>query len=916
MKALYSAISMLMAAYILLTGVVVNSAYSYDLPLYTINLNFDHKSNIISGSAIIDFKNNYDATLKDVYLFLYPNSHLTESPFLNDVNYEWVYPSNFDPGWMEIDSVSAGENELEFKYGNEEEPDKRIFLQVTLDKELKSTEETSIKIDYRVKVPAKFGPFGHYRERLLLNGGFYPYLVPFDGNGWHFRSNPQRAAFELNLRKGKGDFFVNGIHVGKLGKDDSKYEYLSYCAGPTDYLSLFNSRRTHDTVHVKDKNLEIDITTFRKRWTVQRHLIKNARLFTDFVSSRPELSAGRFRFSVMEAYLRDRLVQPSQNVLYVSDRAFKVFPPLRDYHAVSVIRGMFYQLLQQMISKREKDDLDWVLNTLSWHYVEEYIRHRIAGMKRDARKLSIVKAFSFLQQLDQVIYAPQFSFTNAFYDKIYTWDLFRLDILDYNTKVRSKRVVFEKFKDRYSRQKDMDSFYRGYLEGTANFREYSEQTVGDESEKIIDQWLGPYPKLNYSLEKIKRKKLRGGAYDNKILLKKESDGEVYFDKKIDIFTEQWGGKKEFLTWDTEKDGLDLRTERRLRTVHIDPRGRLLEYKRGDNRFPVLYKWVLTSSAFGVDINDSSPTFSFTTQFRRIYGSYNRYTFSGYRESSSYGASVGYTRLFGRLLDSLRFSHGLALSYRINGLSNPYAVLVPGLEDPSSQEQVITINESGMSTSLLFQYFFGSQYSYTNPKEGMGTTIFAELAGKYLGGDFDYFRAGFSMSGVLPFNQSHFVAWRFKMGFSGRSGIPAQMQYYLGGINNMRGFASGELNRIGRNRILLGAEYRHYLMRDIDLNIFSLFRVRDIMGGLFFNTGRVSATVEEYALARARGESFHKSPHHLFNIKMYDADFGYGIKFVHHILGVKPAILALDVAKSITDFRENGLRYYITFNHYF
>jgi outer membrane protein assembly factor BamA len=203
-------------------------------------------------------------------------------------------------------------------------------------------------------------------------------------------------------------------------------------------------------------------------------------------------------------------------------------------------------------------------------------------------------------------------------------------------------------------------------------------------------------------------------------------------------------------------------------------------------------------------------------------------------------------------------------------------------------------------------------SYINPKGGIGATVFVGLVSRYLGGDYDFYKAGLNVSGIIPLDQSNLIALRFALGISGNEGIPPQQQYDLGGLSAMRGFQNGSIERIGRNRVLLSAEYRHYLFKDIDINLASLFRVRNIMGALFMNTGRINASVAEYADYLAGQGDYNPSPHPLFNVNKYEVDIGYGIRFLYDILGVRESILSVDVAKSLTGFGDNGVRYYVSF----
>ena len=873
---------------------------------YDLKIEFGKKLKSLEGEVSITFTSPSDKSLAEIYLLLYPNSLKKKSIYLNDVNFKWMFPDNFDAASMDIKSIKVGDSDLKFNFVNSKDYLPKTLVKVKLQEALDVDKSVTLKIIYTVKIPKKFGPFGRYRKRMLLNGGSYPYLPMFSkSKGWIFDSNPPKASFKAKI-KTKKPLLING-KLYNPRDDEVMFEIEQ------DYLSvLYRPGIQSETFGHEDSKIKTYL--FKGERLLKKEINLDIQSFLEFVNSQEELSKIPFKINIAQAYLRDRLIQPADGVLYISDRLYKVLPALRNYHSVEVIRGLFNLLIRNIVRKKESaSNYDWVTNTVAWHYTEKYIKDYHAKVKRDARELKIVRVFSFLPQLDQVIHAPQFSFTSIFYNKIYAYDIFRTDILDYNNKLSSKRVVFEKIKDKYSQLEAFPMFYKSYLSNEIPFIDFTEQTFG-KALQLFDVWLGNYPRVNYELKDVIRKKEKDG-YTNTVLLGKQSSVEI--DELVEIYFEEWKGQKHLVKWDPSlKNELVLKTKERLKAVHIDPRNRLIETRKGDNRTPALYKWVFTSLIFGLDVTGFSPDISFSTQFRKLYGSYNRYNLSGYRSVASYGIGLGYTRLFGRLLDSLRFSHGLALSYRLDGVNNDFRVAVFTPEDPVLNSKEVIINTSGYSTSLLFQYFFGSQYSYTNPKVGMGMTLFFELATSKLGGDYDFYKAGVSSAGVIPFDQNNLLAWRVLFGVSGKDGIPSQRQYYLGGMNYMKGFPSGEISRVGRNRLLLQAEYRVYLIKDIDINIFSLIRVRDIMGVFFADAGRVSGTITEYAENKAIGKYYSLNPLHLLNFKRYDADFGCGIRFFYDMLGVRETIIGFDVAKSATYFGDYGLRYYITFQHYF
>jgi len=873
---------------------------------YKIDIKINYEKYEVYGTAQITYKNTGNKAINKIPLLLYPNSFLKKNPNFSDVNFNWVYPSNFEPGGMEIKSVKSKSADIPFNFEKQPGLAENVVVNVNLGIDLPPSESITLDVSYLLKIPKKFGPFGHYRDDIFLNGGFYPYIPPLSSNGeWIFNGYPEKSDFRINV-EGEGEFLINGIAPNKDGSGKTSLEFHGI-----DYLNLFNTKRLF-TSEVLGKRIKVKIFFHKREKGQEKELRIASERFIEFVERQKEFESYEKEIVISEAHLRDRLVQPSDGVLYFSDRLYKLFPTLRGYHSIEVIRGLFYELLRSNI--REKENYltyDWVLNTLAWHYTDSFIKDYYKRLKRDARDIKIVKLFSFLPEMDQVIYAPQFSFTSVYYNQSYSYDPFRLDILDYNNKVLSKRVVCEKIKDYYEEGYDLEKFYSDYLADKAPFAEKASEFFGESARQIFDLWTGYYPSVNYFIKNVEKKRLEDGSYETKVTVGRES--KVQIEEPVDIYLEEWGGKDHLLKWDGkgDKKEFDLKTENRLRTVHIDPSGRLLETKLADNRFPKLYKLIITNYSFGLDLNAVRPAVSISTQFRRLYGSNNRYNFSGYSDGSNYGASFGYVRFFGRLLDSLRLSHGLGVYYSIDGLGSDYMVYRPSIDDPSSPLQV-TLNQKGIAAALTLYYFFGSQISYKNPKEGMSATVFAGIGGKYLGGDFNFYRAGIDWTGVVPIDQNNILALKGEFGISGKHNIPIQQQFFLGGMSGMKGFAQGEIERIGRNRILLSAEYRHYLLKDIDINLGSLFRIRNIMGVLFADTGRVSASVAEYADHLGKGTGFDSNPLRLFNIKEYDADIGYGIRFLYDIFGVRESVLSFDAAKSLTNFHNNAVRFYVMF----
>src|SRR6185295_14716930 len=78
--------------------------------------------------------------------------------------------------------------------------------------------------------------------------------------------------------------------------------------------------------------------------------------------------------TVVEAPLRDRLVQSGGGVLLVSDRLFEVFPLLDGFHEREVTRGTFELLVRRSraVTTHERGDAAWIAEALAWIAVEDW----------------------------------------------------------------------------------------------------------------------------------------------------------------------------------------------------------------------------------------------------------------------------------------------------------------------------------------------------------------------------------------------------------------------------------------------------------------------------------------------------------------------------------------------------------------
>ena len=150
---------------------------SKDLSTYTLNLDFDSSTNILSGAESFDYINSNDNTLKTLEFHLYPNA------FRGDVKYRPVstltsdraYPNGFSEGKIDIKSVSVDDKNIPIEIGG----DDQNMLIVALAEELYPGDKVSVQIEFESLLPNCNHRYG-YGQNTYNFGNFYPILSKYE----------------------------------------------------------------------------------------------------------------------------------------------------------------------------------------------------------------------------------------------------------------------------------------------------------------------------------------------------------------------------------------------------------------------------------------------------------------------------------------------------------------------------------------------------------------------------------------------------------------------------------------------------------------------------------------------------------------------------------------------------------------
>ncbi|MCB0271976.1 MAG: BamA/TamA family outer membrane protein [Bdellovibrionales bacterium] len=456
------------------------------------------------------------------------------------------------------------------------------------------------------------------------------------------------------------------------------------------------------------------------------------------------------------------------------------------------------------------------------------------------------------------------------------------------------------------KKKMIDQYIQTLPEG--GFRVFVSNYVGKDVSDRFAQWVSPRPRVNYKLGKHRKKKI-DGKYHHWITIEQETTKPIH--EPVALKVSYKDKTSETQTWMSTEPmhTFQFLTNQKIKAIEIDPNERLLETTKADNRRPAYWKFVVLSMFVEYDFEAEQPSFFVQGQFRKRYGGLDRFDIGGYSQFKAYGASLGYTRLFGKTIDALRLSHGVRFGLNFNKLDDDFATI-----QTQTGQSNIEVTPGGFASDLSFSYVFGNQLSYINPLRGSYGGLTFRVSSPAVGSQYTYRMLSFNFAGIVPIHPNHLYGFRFRLGTSGGDEMPSQLQYRLGGITSMRGLPLTNDRFTGKNLLMMTHEYRHFIVQDLDANLW-LFRIRKIQGALFSNMGNTTNTVLEQGQALANVAVDRTGFNDLFDVRDWKMDAGYGIRLFIDYLGVSPSLIAFDIAKSVTH-PEFGWLYYLGVNQSF
>ena len=587
---------------------------------------------------------------------------------------------------------------------------------------------------------------------------------------------------------------------------------------------------------------------------------------------------------LVEVPLRTELADPQAGVILVSDQLYKLFPlaRFRKFHSFQLVRAVFAVLAERRLADVEHPaDLGWSPDVLASWLLDLYTL-RTYRQKEFAK--DILRWVSFIPAIDRILYAPQIPFASAYFNTLDDPTPTRDDLRRFsNTRPRGK-VIYEKLRDLLGdepTQQAMRAVWKG-----APVHETAETAWGQSSLNwFFTQWLRPYPEVNYHFELQGSEQAPNGRLKHRIRVIKDGNSPPI--EPVEIRVTEWGGVRHELVWDGHgnKTVLTVETERGIRSVILDPRGRLSEQitgdnndLRADNRRPGEVRFVYNN--FGALFNFSTLKFDLSVDFSfsRMYDVKNAFRLALYHsESTTIGGVLGYYRSFGKKITQSRLASAAAIVLRAARLDSSFAR--QGVEP-----------QPGTRLSLQFALGHDNRFFPWEPWEYSSASMSVSYALTIL--DTSELFQQITVSGEVGHSflitPGHSVALELRAAATfGDLRVPSQA-LFVGGPDGLRGYLPDELP--GRAYAMARGEYRHLVVRDLNVNLFYLAYLRGVAGAAFVEAAAiVPCDATFFSGVKSATDPNHDLVHNLF------VDAGYSFQLVGDWLGVSQTRFNVEVA---------------------
>ncbi len=827
---------------------------------------------------------------------------------LDEVALGNIVDGPYDPGGSDVTAVDGARIR---RIGD------RGDLEVTL---VEGAREFSLRHD--IEVPHRYWPFGCVWQRCALTGAVAPIpSVPARGGVYLPPAGrvaaPARWHVEAQFAT-PGELRPNA-RVGDAPQRRPDEIIIVGSDVITPYPSVFFGPRWHaDAAH--HGGLATHVHTPKRRPTARvpderpiegradiagivHRIVEEAIELTEAVGQPAKVGE---RLVVVQGPLRQRIAESHPGLVLVSDQAYELFPiaRFRKFHEEAMARATIDVLIEARVRGHHDPSTGlWLAGSVGFAVLELW---RAARDVRDEFAHDLLHRFTFVPAVDRFLYTQQASFSGAYFRGVEDEDPVRNHPAWYSHKLPTGRRIHEKLVDTLGGA-GVDRFYRMLLADLdVDPRTAAEQVYGRELDWFFAQWLGPYPQVNYAVRRVDSQR-DGDGWVHHIVVEKTARRPII--EPVQVLVTDRGGTRHYLVWNGELGGnasslaeepsggrhtFVVHTRRRLRSVRLDPRTRLVETPLPvgnvdplfDNRRPASFRFLYTGVGLSIAASEflsaatAAARFNAITGFAQFEGSLRRdlrrtgtVQIARDRETDiSVGAGAHFW--FGRKVNRQRRRSRVRLFQSVSLLNGRSLDPRGGVR---LQERISIIDdtrgfawwpERGYALALSA----GARHTLRteSPRDDRHDLLI----------DANWVHL-WRLAKDHVIATSVFLEWMVPL--AGRPEFRALPR--VGGIGGLSGYQADEA--FGLGVVSAQLEYRHVFINDIDVNLAHLAWLRSLGGVLFAGTASASEC---------------ESLRGWFGRDSWYANLGYALTGYFSILGVTPQVVRLEVSAPLVRYR--------------
>jgi hypothetical protein len=719
-----------------------------------------------------------------------------------------------------------------------------------------------VTIRTRLVVPERYGSLGRVGGSVTLGGGWLPRVDPLD-------APPAPIALTLDVAwPGALHALVGEAWRPSVGDGAPRRERFGPLAAEPPLVlrpASWAPTRLADgrVVAVASTRERIGRDALDRPWL--RELGRGLGALLDHRAARGmrERRGRRGRpLVVVEAPLRHGLAEVADGVLFVSDRAFRMVDVDRflRFHQLALLAEAIValELADAGAPGPRRLEAD-VRATLA---LEPFVRDAFGGRESAFDVLGWV---AFIPSIDAMLYAPDLPFAEAYFRGARPDDPLLPDLVDAPFPPRRGRLLTTKLIARLG-----EPGARA-LEARLTAGEPALDALRTVAgARFVETWLGPTPRARHALGAVRTAPTAAGRVAVEVEVERvgQATGEP-----IEVALRDARGARTVVTTGPDpgpRTTLTATLAAPLDVVELDPSGHLADTPdaaapspRVDHRDPARWKVLLNNFNVLLAASEGAIQTALDLSASRIWDV--RWSF-GARAEYAQDAISGLARAtygFGPLVTPARLA-GFATAYveggylraGFGGAPSAGGALATGLTVGWDDRWSIWAAESG--TSLRLNAQLASRLGEPGPGvDPHALSVSARLTRQWRLGVHQQLTARLTAATTL-------------------FGRPErQLLFGLGGRAGVRGYALDA--ELGRHRATAHLEWLHPVAPRLELNGFFLAWVTGVEGAAFVDAGVVGDTLDE-----------------AFGGPVF-ADVGYGLRFLIDYLGVRPGIMAIEVA---------------------